>query len=112
MKRQWNAATSGAAMKKLRERQGLDKRQVANQLGVHIRMINAIEDGIEPQQRVMAQLDELYEMDEADWKAVYTPPASSEDERRDYDERRADLTKKVAAMDEAGWQPVRFGGQR
>jgi transcriptional regulator with XRE-family HTH domain len=97
-------------MKKLRERQGLEKRQVASKLGVHIRMISAIEDGIEPRQDVMAQLDELYEMDEQDWMAVYMPTASSQDAQRDYDERHADLSKRVAAVDEAGWQPNRFGG--
>jgi transcriptional regulator with XRE-family HTH domain len=99
-------------MKKLRERQGLDKRTVASRLGVHIRMVSAIEDGIEPRQDVMAQLDALYEMDEADWMTVYTPTASTEAAQDDYVERRADLTKRVAAIDESGWRPDRFGGPR
>jgi transcriptional regulator with XRE-family HTH domain len=106
-RRQWAAASSGVQMQKFRKRRKLELADVADKLGVHVRVIEAIENGEEPQQWMIAQLDELYKMDHLDWEALYPPTDAELDRRRDYDERRAELSRKAAALDET-WQPVRF----
>jgi transcriptional regulator with XRE-family HTH domain len=108
-KRQWHPTVSGVQMQKLRKRQKLELHEVADKLGVHVRAIEAIEQGEEPQQWMIAQLDEIYRMDHLDWETVYPPTDAELDRRRDYDQRRAELSKQAASLDEQ-WQPVRFRG--
>jgi transcriptional regulator with XRE-family HTH domain len=108
-RRQWAPASSGVQMQRLRERRKLDVVDVADKLGVHIRAIEAIEQGEEPQQWMIAQLDELYRMDHIDWEKLYPPTDAELDRQREYAERRADLTKRVAALGPED-EPVRFRG--
>jgi transcriptional regulator with XRE-family HTH domain len=110
-RRQWTPEVSGMAMRKIREAAGYTKRDVALRLGVHIRTVSAIEDGIEPRQDVMAQLDKLYGMDIGDWQTVYVPTDSEVERQQDRDQRRAALTQQVASLGEDD-VPIRFRGRQ
>jgi transcriptional regulator with XRE-family HTH domain len=110
-KRQWHPEVSGVAMQKIREAAGFSKRAVSERLGLHPRAVSAIEDGVEPRQDVMAQLDALYGMDIGDWQTVYVPTDEEVERQAERDQRRAALTQQVASLGEDD-VPIRFRGRQ
>jgi transcriptional regulator with XRE-family HTH domain len=112
-RRQWNPTISGVQLQKLREREELSRREVADhlsrQLGrpVAVQHVREMEEGAEPSQEVFGHLLDLYKVAGVDTEALYPPTDAELDRRRDYDERKAAFERRVEATDK-DWQPVRF----
>jgi hypothetical protein len=69
-----------------------------------------MEEGAEPSQEVFGHLLDFYQVAGVDDQLLYPPTAAELDKQRDYAERRADLTKRVAAQGPDD-EPVRFRGR-
>lgn len=105
-RRQWNPTISGAQLQKLREREELSRREVAEQLSrklgrpVAAQHVREMEEGTEPTQEVFGHLLELYKVAGVDSELLFPSTEAELDRRRDYDERRARLTERSpAALD-------------
>jgi DNA-binding transcriptional regulator YiaG len=112
-RRQWDSTISGASLEKMRKREELSRREVAEQLSelmgrpVGVGDVRAWEQGEEPSQLVLGYLMDVVKAKPGDELALYPPTDAELDRRRDYDERKAALERRVEATDK-DWQPVRF----
>jgi transcriptional regulator with XRE-family HTH domain len=116
-RRQWDPARSGEVLKDLREREELSRREVAERLSVDlgrpvaVQHIREMEEGAEPTQEVFGHLLDLYKVAGVDDQRLYPATDAEVARQRAYAERRADLTKQAAELDDE-WQPVRYRGSR
>jgi hypothetical protein len=112
-RRQWNSAVSGTALKKLREREELSRREVAEHLSgvlgrpVATSHIAEMEGGAEPSQEVFGHLLDLYMVAGVDDHLLYPLTDSAAEQQQEHEQRRADLAKRVAALGPED-EPVRF----
>jgi transcriptional regulator with XRE-family HTH domain len=112
-RRQWDPTISGASLQRLREREELSRREVAEhlseQLGrpVAVQHIREMEEGAEPSQEVFGYLMDLLKLQPGDELKLYPPTEAELDRQRQRAEDKAAFERRVEATDK-DWQPVRF----
>jgi hypothetical protein len=109
----WAGEQSGKALRRRKREVGLTDMELAECCDVPLKTIVAWQAGEEPSQRYTPALfDALRVFEDLDtWNELYPRTAAQADRDAERAVSKADLSQRVASMDESDWQPVRHRGR-